>query len=368
MTSPEQEHTHGASCLLQIDSNAFTRRASELSLLPPPLRAHFFYSSALPIDDPLSPVPPPSSSSHVSPSKVPPRPFSLVDNTALEEAWKIIHNSRLAPQRARESRSFQSTTRDGQHDVGGSDISDVKTELGDEKSRPDRKIGIYIQETDRASARPINTVGTLTDKDSKQFRDPHSAFSGDVASLPYDQNKPVDSAEILNDEVERGIAEIKHRRSSHRIYRLGKVKSKDGTTTSRILTSEQATRPSLNYAGSPSQRDTTGTPFLRAPSRPRRSCSQSPTPPSQESEASHDSVSEGEVARSSGVTHRAPPFSSNRSESLPYSDEETKISDRSPYCKSKSQKAYITVGISRLHVVEFPDFRVSKSLLAKEVG
>lgn len=356
MASSGQEHTYGPSCHLQIDSNAFTRRASELSLLPPPLRAHFFYSSALPIDDPLSPVPPPSSSSHASPSKVPPRPFSLVDNTALEDAWRIIHNSKQAPQRSKESRSFQSTLRESKPDFDSGDISDVITDLGDERSRADRKIGIKIP------------VGTHLEEDLRKFGDPHPGSSDDAAPLLFDRTKPVDSAEILNDEVESGIAEIKHQRSSHRRDRLGKVRLTDDNTISRSLATEKSTGPSVNYAGSPSQRDTTGTPFLRAPSRPRRPRSQSPKPPSQETNASHDSASEDEGARSSGGRRPAPPFSFNRSESQPYSDEETKNSDRSPYCKSKSQKAYITVGILRLHVVEFPDFRVSKSLLAKELG
>ena len=361
MTTSGQEHTYGPSCQLQIDSNAFTRRASELSLLPPPLRAHFFYSSALPIDDPLSPVPPPSSSSHASPSKVPPRPFSLVDNTALEDAWRIIHNSTQAPQRSKESRSFQSTPREGKYDLGSGDISNVEADLGDERSRADRK----IKERDGASACSINTVGTHV---GRKFGDPHPAFSDDAAPLPFDQTKPVDSAEILNDEVESGIAEIKHRRSSHRRDRFGKVKLTEDTTISRSLPTEKATGPSVNYAGSPSQRDTTGTPFLRAPSRPRSSRSQSRKPTSQESDASHDSASEDDGARSSSGRRPAPPFSFNRSASLPYSDEETKHSDHSPYSKPKSEKAYITVGISRLHVVELPDFRVSKSLLAKELG
>lgn len=368
MTSSGHEHTYGPSCQLQIDSNAFIRRASELSPLPPPLRAHFFYSSALPIDDPLSPVPPPSSSSHASPSKVPPRPFSLVDNTALEDAWRIIHNSKQAPQRSKESRNFQSTLREGKHDFDGGDTSDVITDLGDDRSRTDGKIGINIPERDGASAWSINTIGTHPNKDLGKFEDPHPGSSDGAAPISFDQTKPVDSAEILNDEVESGIAGIKHQRSSHRRDPLGKVKLTDDSRISKSLLTEKATGPSGNYAGSTSQRDTTGTPFLRAPSRPRKSRSRSPIPPSHETNASHDSASEDEEARSSGGRRPAPLFSFNRSESLPNSDEATKNSDRSRESKSKSQKAYITVGISRLHVVELPGFRVSKSLLAKELG
>ena len=52
----------------------------------PDLKAHFFYSSALPIDDPLSPVPTYTSSDSWA-GNYPPRPFSIGDNNALEEAW-----------------------------------------------------------------------------------------------------------------------------------------------------------------------------------------------------------------------------------------------------------------------------------------
>lgn len=368
MNSSGQEHTYGPSCLLQIDSNAFTHRASEPSLLPPPLRAHFFYSSALPIDDPLSPVPPPSSSSHTIPSKVPPRPFSLVDNTALEESWRIIHNSKQAPQLSKESHSRQSTPKEDKDDIGGGAISVVKADVGDRRSQADRRIGINILERYRTSACSINTDETHIDKDLRGIRNPQPAFSDDAGPLPFNQIKPVDSTEILNDEVESGIAKMKYRPSSHRRDRLGKVEPANDTRIPRSLPTEKATGLGVSYAGSPSQRDTTGTPFLRAPSRSRKSRSQSPKSSSQESDASRDSASEDEGARSSGGRLPAPPFSFNRSESLPHSDEETKPCDRSSSCKSKSQKAYITVGISRLHVVELPDFRVSKSLLARELG
>lgn len=366
MTSLGQEHTYGPSCLLQIDSSAFTRRASELSLFPPPLRAHFFYSSALPIDDPLSPVPPPSTNSHTSPSKVPPRPFSLVDNTALEEAWRVIHNSKQAPQLSKDSPSRQSTPSEAKHGLAGSATFIVKSDSGDGGYQADRRIGMNTLERDGTSACSTNTVGTRIEKDLRGLGNQHPAFSDNAGSLLFNQTKPVDSAEILDDEVESGIAKTKYRRSSHRRDRFGKVDPADGTTTPiRSLPVAKGTGSGANYAGSPSQRDTTGTPFLRAPSRPRKSRSQSPNPSIQESD---DSSSEAEGARSSGGRLPAPPFSFNRSESLPPSDEETKRCDRSSDCKSKSKRAYITVGISRLHVVELPDFRVSKSLLARELG
>lgn len=52
---------------------------------PPKVNAQFFYISSVPIDDPLSPVPP--SASEKASAKHPPQPFSSRDNAALEEAF-----------------------------------------------------------------------------------------------------------------------------------------------------------------------------------------------------------------------------------------------------------------------------------------
>ena len=76
------DHTYGPTCSL-------TRAVAFSGIKPdddtPPLKTQFFYSSPLPIDDPLTPVPAPSGDG--SATKHPPRPFSTFDNNALEEAW-----------------------------------------------------------------------------------------------------------------------------------------------------------------------------------------------------------------------------------------------------------------------------------------
>ncbi|TKA72688.1 hypothetical protein B0A55_06497, partial [Friedmanniomyces simplex] len=60
---------------------------------PPPVEARFFYTSPLPIDDPLSPVPPPASGKVVA--NQPPKPFSEYDNTALDKAWHELRRKIL---------------------------------------------------------------------------------------------------------------------------------------------------------------------------------------------------------------------------------------------------------------------------------
>ena len=93
-----ESHTFDDKCLLSIHSKASTphptRRDVERSPNPPRLKARFFFNSALPIDDPLSPIPqlPTTSGSRV----FAPRPFSVHDNDALEAAWLRIHSTKAS--------------------------------------------------------------------------------------------------------------------------------------------------------------------------------------------------------------------------------------------------------------------------------
>jgi len=77
------KHTHGPTCYL---SRVVTFSSSNGDDDIPALKAQFFYSSPLPIDDPLTAVPTPSGSES-RPTKHAPRPFSAYDNNALEQAW-----------------------------------------------------------------------------------------------------------------------------------------------------------------------------------------------------------------------------------------------------------------------------------------
>lgn len=76
-------HTYGPTCHLSR-TVSFTGSKGDDDM--PELRAQFFYSSALPIDDPLTPVPSYMNSESWL-TNYPPRPFSSSDNSALEEAW-----------------------------------------------------------------------------------------------------------------------------------------------------------------------------------------------------------------------------------------------------------------------------------------
>lgn len=66
-------------------ANQYIREVLHHTEPPPPIEARFFYTSPLPIDDPLSPVPPPTGGK--ASAAQPPKPFSEYDNTALDKAW-----------------------------------------------------------------------------------------------------------------------------------------------------------------------------------------------------------------------------------------------------------------------------------------
>ena len=86
---PSPAHTYGPTCVFheQSSDDYYTQPTDRLE--PPRVKAQFFYISALPIDDPLSPLPPPSETKSLQ-SKAPPQPFSVRDNNALEEAWQGV--------------------------------------------------------------------------------------------------------------------------------------------------------------------------------------------------------------------------------------------------------------------------------------
>lgn len=81
--SASTPHTYGPACRLAPIARPVPIEGLEGI---PPLKAHFFYSSHIPIDDPLS-ASTIVGASESKPSSLPLRPFSTGDNLALEKAW-----------------------------------------------------------------------------------------------------------------------------------------------------------------------------------------------------------------------------------------------------------------------------------------
>ncbi|KXL50920.1 hypothetical protein M433DRAFT_1950 [Acidomyces richmondensis BFW] len=97
---------------------------------PPPVEARFFYTSPIPIDDPLSPVLP-SASGQGSAGQQPPKPFSAFDNAALNKTW---HELRAKLLRYNEEHAEKSSSTEGSRVRAGS--RGVKDGRGGSTSRP----------------------------------------------------------------------------------------------------------------------------------------------------------------------------------------------------------------------------------------
>jgi hypothetical protein len=81
--------------MMASSTNQYIRQILHHSEAPPPVKARFFYTSPLTIDDPLSPLPPSAQTAQTTYAKLPPRPFSEFDNTALDKAWHDLRQKLL---------------------------------------------------------------------------------------------------------------------------------------------------------------------------------------------------------------------------------------------------------------------------------
>ncbi|KAF2637942.1 hypothetical protein P280DRAFT_86229 [Massarina eburnea CBS 473.64] len=67
-------------------ANRYIREVLHSTEAPPTVITRYFYTSPLAIDDPLSPLPPPATGSSTA-RRLPPRPFSVYDNDAINTTW-----------------------------------------------------------------------------------------------------------------------------------------------------------------------------------------------------------------------------------------------------------------------------------------
>ena len=367
-------HSYGPNCTLQPDSNPFTRRASQANDVAPMLRAHFFYSSALPIDDPLSPVPPPSSSSNAGPSKVPPRPFSIHDNHALEQAWQGLNKEKGS------LRQDSDTRTDSDSPSVGSDQHKVQralTSLGGPRPTPatvDNLAKIirsaherrYIKLSNEQSTKEKDRVQDQEDRAAgsssvstdvhkhHEAGDPHLTLCDNPDHIPFDHAMPVGSDEIDNEEFGSGMAKKRLRSSFRRHDKTAKMRGSEMTIPRKKPTGQSKQSPETTFGGSPSERDTTGTPFLRVPDRIRRSRSRSSQRKSATSQTDGaDSIHERENTDGS------------RTDVLEIGEPQGNITYRhlesiqgAPNVQSSTvheePSVLVPVGVSRLHMVELP--------------
>ncbi|KAL8947909.1 MAG: hypothetical protein Q9222_005858 [Ikaeria aurantiellina] len=338
-------HTYGPECSLQPGSNVFTRRASAASVDAPLIRAQFFYSSPLPIDDPLSPVPPPSSKPNVT-SRVPPRPFSVTDNKALEEAWQLLQKSQSDKGGFRgfiSKRNRSSNVTDATHtDVDSSTDSDESEKKYDHTHR-------------HGFSSPQSP------------NDPHLVLCDHPDHIPFDETLPIGSDDIRQEELEAGIPK-KHRTPFRKQDRAEKGEEDSQTSSpGRLPRPFKRASKDSPYGSSPQERDTTGTPFLRVASRLRSRSRRRDTPAAEaqgdgatsanEDEAAPDVIPGAPSGQSAGLAGLA------ESESEPGSpvhrSNAVKHRRRSSLKHKHTKHVTVPVGVSRLHKVQLPDLEMS---------
>lgn len=251
-------------------ANQYIRQVLHHTEPPPPIDARFFYTSPLPIDDPLSPVPPPASGR--VPASQPPKPYSEYDNSSLDKAW---HELRRKILKYNEERGEKPASTEGSRARAGS--------------------GGLLGDGGRARA------------GSRGVRGDGRRGSGSTPGTP--RTKPTARA------AASGLSQVEGPPSEERTSAPGL----DGPHSA------------VEVAALP---DTTGTPFIRAPSAKRLSGFQRVEErPARPKVQAHDTYSW---------------------------DDASHLFDHSPAAEERqeeddSPKAKVAVGVSRLHQVEMPE-------------
>ena len=280
---------------------------AETGLRPPKVKAQFFYVSSVPIDDPLSPVPPASADKATD---LPPQPFSAKDNAALEESWQAFQpaGEELTEEESQRRRNLATGIYSFSH-------------LGD-------GTGSRSMATQPVVFKGDATLRGRTTSSAKVPRAGSQVMLDQKATNPQ-RTKPVDSEE-LRESTEMQISStsdaMKPRRRSpfHRQRREGK-KSRDSSLRPRELDTAEQTASQSSFEP---LSDISGRPFARA--RSGRNLS---TPLTFQSALSYSDASDTESrSRSRGEGRR------RRKENEDIND-----------------KAFVPVGISKLHLVEMPD-------------
>lgn len=396
-----EPHTYGPTCSLYVETNPFTRRASMVSEVAPKLKAHFFYNSALPIDDPLSPVPPPTTSASSGASNVPPRPFSVYDNAALEEAWQGLQYPDSKTKK-REKIWKGEPVDPPLQEVEGKDqlgeipithepkldhiVNIVKSVRSSMRLNSEKTVGKEVaREMEKSKLSNVQTASTLPaaepespslDKSTlvaaehepplhhnEEHGDPHLLLCDNPDHIPFDYTAPIGPEEIDIAELESGAPEKKRRTPFHRKHNSWKAKSEESVVkadSSPRKTPERCNigAPDVQYGSSPSERDTTGTPFLRAPA-PEERVPYSDGASDQSEGADTLSDDDGnQQAASTPISQRIRPDHPNSRKSESDDHVRPSSSHHGFSFRRKEQRAYVPVGLSRLHLVEMPELQV----------
>lgn len=338
MTAPI--HTYGAKCLLSDDDPDLSAWYSSPS--PPKIRPQFFYTSSLPIDDPLSPLPPPSGGQSSGNERAPPQPFSAKDNLALENAWREL-------QMTRRSANQQPKPREG--------TPAKSQQISVPKRIPD------LERVKLAGSRDnVSLLGSYegSPRVSTSFLDDQLSNNASVDMCP---KGPSERMRVRS--MQEGDVRDNDRIHIHR-KRAGSSLGYDPKTVRRKTSSssphdedtglEEIESGSL-HANPSRDASISGSPFARAPlSRP-----QTPLGRSVESSSLRDADDElHPESQSRGSGHVVPKPSGLRTSIRQEGSQEG--SSLGIDGEEEQDQLMVPVGVSRLHLVELPNLKVVGSL------
>ncbi|KAL2011131.1 hypothetical protein VTN00DRAFT_3849 [Thermoascus crustaceus] len=334
-------HTYGPTCLHSASNEDLS--AWKSSPTPPRVRAQFFYTSSLPIDDPLSPLPPLSSTSS-SGAKFPPQPFSARDNIALEEAWSGLRDAREA-RLTRRGNSREKTARIPVrgHEPGSKPGTPQKRQSLDDES---------LQRTPAHSPRFSTFLADEQGRQSPRFQE-YSAqeASGSRETFAHGslERKHIRSRQesgTNGGEEDREAGSRKREESPYgRRTKLAKRKSTSSPGREAAFEETEATSP---RGTSSMGMSTSGSPFIRAPLRR----SETPSEPLSEFGSIRDPA---HFPRPESSQEAQPRPSESRSESTKLAESPDRLLDK---LEEDIPQAVVPVGASRLHLVELPNLKV----------
>lgn len=303
-------HSLGPTCVYYgEDSDA----APYEGTTPPNVKAQFFYVSSLPIDDPLSPLPPLSADKATD---LPPQPFSVRDNAALEEAWQAFQKGETAGTKERGGHTKRNHVRgvfsfpEFRDISGSSSVRSLVPESGKSGSS--------------AASRGGGRGSTKISFSGSQVMLDHAPSDADESL------QPVDVEELRENPEQTGNESSRHKRHfspfRHRHRRKEGRNSRDSPPKSPTCDEahQPGTQPPIGVTS-----DISGRPFARAPSGRNVTHGLTTASSSDYSDESDDGTGKSRSRSRSAGRHRR---------------------------KEKDQvKVFVPVGVSRLHLVEMPD-------------
>jgi len=332
----DQGHSYGPTCALYESDNDHPVADGTT---PPKIKAQFFYASPLPIDDPLSPLPPITSEQIAN---QPPQPFSSRDNAALEEAWQGFHRRQEEFKARPGSRGLHRMFSFPKFQSGQILTPELTSPVAESSGfafptmpdfRSQSRNSISRRKSSRkASSRSHSPVMTRkqSDRTTKLSTAPESEVMLDQDDGQENGTSRQQTVEEIAEELDFGTVKRRTHRSP-----MGEHRRRNGSaditppTEDAIPEHEEipASDPTLvpSYTAIGEESAISGRPFARAPSTRQA------------------------MSRTNGNT----PLPSPRLEKSQVKTT-TSLRPADPLSEER-RKTFVPVGVSRLHLVEFPD-------------